>query len=185
MLSLVCGAIILFLLDWRLAAVVFIAVPMLFVSTVALSARVVKASRERAECLADLTDILQESLNAQTVVRAFGLHECIVEQFNRGLQRLFLRAVRVMLFGSLFRLLTDLITSLIQLLTLGLGAYLLLTGNLSLGAMFSFIGLLSAVTGPVENISELNQSLQQAAGSMQRIVELLDEQPDIRTPRRP
>jgi ATP-binding cassette subfamily B protein len=178
-LSFVLSLIAVFLLDWRLALVVLISLPLLVLSTALLSARVVRASRERSERLADVTNRLQEALNAQAVVRAFGLQALMVEQFRAELQRLFGSAVNLVRLGSLFGLSSNLITSLIQLLVLGLGAYLVITGHLTIGALFAFVGLLASVTSPIEQLSQLNQTLQQAAGAMQRVAQLLDERVEV------
>jgi ATP-binding cassette, subfamily B, bacterial len=176
LLSFVLASIALFALDWRLATVVVITLPLLFVATKVLSGRVVAASRERSERLGELTDVLQESLNAQSVVRAFGLQGRMAEVFTGALDRLFGTAVRLVLLGSMFGLTSNLVTSLIQLLVLGFGAYLIIVDDsLTLGALFAFTGLLSSVTSPVESFTQLLQTLQQAAGSMQRVAQLLDE----------
>jgi ATP-binding cassette, subfamily B, bacterial len=176
LLSFVFASIALFALDWRLAAVVVITLPLLFIATTVLSSRVVKASRERSERLAEVTDVVQETLNAQSVVRAFTLQGRMIQTFTGALDRLFGSSVRLVLLGSMFGLSSNLITSLIQVLVLGLGAYFIIVdGSLSIGALFAFTGLLSSVTSPVESFTQLLQTLQQAAGSMQRVAQLLDE----------
>jgi ATP-binding cassette subfamily B protein len=179
-LSFVFASIALFLLDWRLAVVVLITLPLLFIATTILSGRVVTASRERSERLAAVTDVLQETLNAQAVVRAFGLQRRVIQRFAEELDRLFGSAVRLVLLGSLYGLSSNLITSLIQMLVLGIGAYLIIVDrSLTLGALFAFTGLLASVTSPVEQFTQLLQTLQQAAGSMQRVAQLLDERVEI------
>jgi len=178
-LSFVLATIALFLLDWHLSLVVVVTLPLLFVATKVLSSRVTTASRERSERLADNTDVLQERLNAQSVVRAFSLMPLMMQQFQGSLDRLFGSSVRLVLLGSLYTLSSSLITSLIQLIILGLGAYLILTGSFSVGSLFAFLGLLGSVTSPVEQATQLLQQLQQAAGSMQRVVQILDERVEV------
>ncbi|HLH26421.1 MAG TPA: ABC transporter transmembrane domain-containing protein [Chloroflexota bacterium] len=180
LLSFSLGTIVLFVLDWRLALVVVVMLPLLFVATTLLSGRVVAASRDRSERLAEVTNALSETLNAQAVVRAFGLQSRMIEQFAAELDHLFGSAVRLVRLGSLFGLSSGLITSLIQIFVLGLGAYLIIADrSLTLGVLFSFTGLLSSVTSPVEQFTQLLQALQQAAGSMQRVVQILDEREEV------
>jgi ATP-binding cassette, subfamily B, bacterial len=173
-LSFVLALIALFLLDWRLTVVVLITLPLLFVAGQLLGARVTAAARDRADRLGDVTNVLQEDLNAQAVVKAFNLQAITREAYQAELGRLFTASVRMVLLGSLYGLSGNLVTSLIQLLVLGLGAYLILTGNFTVGALFSFMGLLGSVTSPVQQFSDLVQTLQQAAGSLQRVTEILD-----------
>src|SRR5581483_3216206 len=175
LLSFVLATIALFLLDWRLALVAVVLLPLLFVATRLLSSRVTTASRERSERLAEVTDVTQERLNAQAVIRAFGLVPLMLQQFTASLDRLFGSSVRLVLLGSLYSLSSSLITALIQLVTLGLGAYFILTGSFTTGSLFAFLGLLGSVTSPGESFTQLLQQLQQATGSMQRVTQIIDE----------
>ncbi len=177
--SFALALVTIFLLDWRLSVVVLVTLPLLFVASKLLSSRVTRAARERADRLGDVTNVLQEDLNAQAVVKGFNLQGITREKFGAELERLFTASVRMVLLGSLYGLSGNLVTSLIQLLVLGLGAYLILTGNFTVGALFSFMGLLGSVTSPVEQASELVQTLQQAAGSLQRVTEILDAPVDV------
>jgi ATP-binding cassette subfamily B protein len=178
-LSFVLATIALFLLDWRLAMVAVVLLPLLFVATKVLSSRVTAASRERSERLAEVTDVTQERLNGQAVVRAFGLVALMMQQFSASLDRLFGSSVRLVLLGSLYGLSSSLITALIQLVTLGLGAYFILTGSFTTGSLFAFLGLLGSVTSPVESFTQLLQQLQQATGSMQRVTQVIDEPVEV------
>src|SRR5262249_28552925 len=164
----VLALIAIFLLDWRLTLAVVVTLPLLFVASRVLSTRVTQAARERSERLGDVTNVLQEDLNAQAVVPAVNLQAITLQAYQDELQRLFTASVRMVLLGSLYGLSGNLVTSLIQLLVLGLGAFFILNGQFSVGALFSFMGLLGSVTSPVEQTSQLIQTLQQAAGSLQR-----------------
>ena len=121
-----------------------------------------------------MTNVLQEDLNASAVIRAFNLQPITLQGYQAELQRLFTASVRMVLLGSLYGLSGSLVTSLIQLLVLGLGAYFILNDQFTVGALFSFMGLLGSVTSPVEQTSQLIQTLQQAAGSLQRVTEILN-----------
>ena len=136
--------------------------------------RVNRAAIDRSERLGDVTNVLQEDLNAQAVVRAFNLQPITLRAYQAELERLFTASVRMVLLGSMYGLSSNLVTSLIQLMVLGLGAYFILNNQFSVGALFSFMGLLGSVTSPVESFSGLLQTLQQAAGSMARVTEILD-----------
>ena len=71
--SFVLALITIFLLDWRLSLVVVATLPLLFIATKVLSSRVNRAAIDRSERLGDVTNVLQEDLNAQAVVEPFNL----------------------------------------------------------------------------------------------------------------
>jgi ATP-binding cassette, subfamily B, bacterial len=174
-LSFVVALVTLLVLDWRLTIVVLVTLPLLFIASVALSGPVQKASRVTSERLGESTNVLQEVLNAQTVVRAFGLQGLVNGQYREVAQRLFSASVKMATLGSLYGLASDLVSNMIQLLVIALGFFLILEGHMELGTLMAFTGMVSSLTGPVQSMSQIIQSLQQAGGSMQRITELMDE----------
>ena len=67
----------------------------------------------------------------------------------------------------------------IQLIVLGLGAYLILIGHFTVGSLFAFLGLLGSVPAPWSPFTQLLQRLQQATGSMQRVAQVIDERVEV------
>jgi len=64
-----------------------------------------------------------------------------------------------------------------QVLSLGVGAFLVMQGEFSLGALVAFQGLVNNVVLPLRELSQIVQMLQQAAGGLQRVVDVLAERP--------
>jgi len=70
--------------------------------------------------------------------------------------------------------------SLTQVVSLGLGAFFVARGEMSVGALVAFQGLLANVVGPLRELSQIADMLQQASGSLQRLDEVLDQQPRVK-----
>ena len=71
----------------------------------------------------------------------------------------------------------------IQILTMGLGAYLVVRGHLTVGAVVAFVALLLNVANAANHLSSVMPDLLQASGGMQRVREFLAEEPTVREAR--
>lgn len=178
-LTLVFASILLLQLDWRLGLIALAAMPALTISYNVLRQRAADTSRERQQRMADVTSALQENLNAQPVVRAFRLEDLMIGSFTSRLDALFSISRRLSIIMATFSTSITLIAALIQIVILGLGGYLIIQGQLELGSLISFLGLMGIAFGPVTSLSTMAQAIQQASGSMERVIELLEEKPAI------
>lgn len=71
------------------------------------------------------------------------------------------------------------IGSMVQLTVLGLGGYLVIQGQLTPGILFAFLALMAQVVGPMQNLTTILQTIQQASGGMERVHEFLLTKPAI------
>jgi ATP-binding cassette subfamily B protein len=178
-LTLVVALGTIFYLDWKLGLVAIAGMPLFFVTTKFLGPPAARASFERQRDLASASSTLQENLLAQPVVKAFGLENRATRTYDNQLNQLFRSSIRLTFLSSFYGLTANSIASAIQLIILGVGGYLIIQGNLSLGSLMAFLSLLATVIGPVQGLSGIMQALQQATGSMDRVEELLNATPSI------
>src|SRR5205807_4930591 len=128
---------------------------------------------------ATLLQVAAENYGAQPVVKAFGLEAREQSRFRQASDRLFDREVGLQLFGGLFALSVNMIVTLLRLVVLGLGAWLILHHHLTIGGLVAFISLMGEVLSPVTMLTSIGQQLQSATGALVRINEVLDEAPEI------
>ena len=122
---------------------------------------------------------MQENLSAHAVVKAFGLEKSAIAQYHTRLMSLYKAGSRLTLIAMLFEVSISLATTLGQLIVLGFGGYLVMQGQITVGTLLAFIGLLPSLFQPVAALSGVGQTVQMASGALDRITELLDEQLDI------
>src|SRR5690606_26068904 len=89
---------------------------------------------------------------------------------------------RLTVINSLFGASMSLATTLGQLLVLGVGGYLVMTNNLTLGTLLAFLALLPSLFQPVSSLSGVGQTVQRATGALERVTELLDTPRSIASP---
>jgi ATP-binding cassette subfamily B protein len=178
-LTLIGTAAILVVLDPGLALVTFLTFPVLLVGSLAFRIASAGAYRATREKIAQVTAYLQETLSGVRVVRAFGQEQRHRSRFaelndeNRdaNLKTVYLNAAY---FPSV-ELLSAVATAGILLY----GGNQVLDGEATIGVLASFVFYLQSFFDPIQSLSQLYTTYQAGMAALDKIFELLDEEPDI------
>jgi ABC-type multidrug transport system fused ATPase/permease subunit len=179
-LTLVLTAGILVWLDPGLALVTFLVFPVLFAASVIFRIASADAYRATREKIALVTAYLQETLSGVRIVRAFGQEPRHQRQFsglndeNRdaNMKTVYLNAAY---FPSV-ELLSAIATAAILLY----GGNQVLDGAIQIGVLASFIFYLQSFFDPIQQLSQLYTTYQSGMAALDKIFDLLDEEPDVR-----
>ena len=131
------------------------------------------------ELTGGVISVTAENYQANAVVRAFGLERREIGRFGRASDRLFRSEVRLQLFGGLFSLSVNMIVTLLRLAVVGLGAWLIIHGDLTIGGLVAFMGVMGEVLSPVAALTSVGQQLQASTGALYRVNEVMNEIPDV------
>ena len=179
------GVISLFALAPKIAGALIIAIPIVILPIVLLGRRVRSYSRSSQDRIADIGSIVVETLGAMKIVQAFGQEAREGDRFAAAVDRSFAAAKRRILLRAVM-------TALVIMILFGAVTLLLWTtisdvaaGRLSGGSLTAFIFTAGLVTGAFGALTEVYGDLLRAAGSAERLGELLAEQPEIRAPAHP
>jgi ATP-binding cassette subfamily B protein len=178
-LTLIGTAVILVVLDWKLALVTFAAFPLLFGASVLFRIKSAGAYRATREKLGAVTAYLQETISGVRIVRAFGQeerHKAQLAELNAEYRDVNMRTV--VLNAAYFPS--------VELLSAGATAVILLYGGeraingaVSIGVLVAFVGYLSNFFDPIQQLSQLYTTYQSGMAALDKIFELLDEEPDL------
>jgi ABC-type multidrug transport system fused ATPase/permease subunit len=171
----------LIVLRWDLALAAFAVAPLFWLTTRHFSREIKRASREKRRRSGSLTAVAEESLGNVALVQAYGRERSEVERFARegsGVRDAELEATRL---RAVFSPLTDVFEMFGMLSVVGLGTWELTQGRLSLGGLVAFLTYLSQLYSPVRRLSRLINTVHAASASAERILELLDQRPTVRT----
>jgi ABC-type multidrug transport system fused ATPase/permease subunit len=178
-LTLVGTAVILVVLDPSLALVTFLTFPVLLVGSLAFRIASSGAYRATREKIAQVTAYLQETLSGVRVVRAFGQErrhgnrfaELNDENREANMKTVYLNAAY---FPSV-ELLSAVATAAILLY----GGNQVLDGEATIGVLASFVFYLQTFFDPIQSLSQLYTTYQAGMAALDKIFDLLDEEPDI------
>jgi ABC-type multidrug transport system fused ATPase/permease subunit len=167
--------IIMFRLNWRLAALIFVFAPILGYITLQFRIRARGAYREVRRKLAKLNAFIQESISGIRIIQLFIQEAHSLNQF-RGINReKYLADIRQMLTHAVFNPLMGLMSSLAIALIIWYGGGGVVRGSLTLGALVVFISYVRMLFQPIMDLSEKYNILQGAMAASERIFLLLDE----------
>ncbi|MEM7111389.1 MAG: ABC transporter ATP-binding protein [Chloroflexota bacterium] len=179
LLQMVVSLVLVFLIEWRLALLITIAAPIITRAPRRFGSRATDASFTRQTVEGKISSLVQENINGHKIVTAFGLASTMRSRFQAGLAELAEVGYRAHYLGALVGRLTDVGVQLLFLLILGVGGYLALLGFMTVGDLFAFLALLANVARGSRELVDLVPNLIQAAGSLQRVDEILAEQPQV------
>jgi ABC-type multidrug transport system fused ATPase/permease subunit len=178
-LVLVGSAIILVLLDWRLALATLVVFPLMAVATAIFRRRSTRAYRRVRERLGLVTATLQEDISGMRVVQAFAREPKADERFCEVCTSYRAANHETVVLNSVYFPFVDLLATAATAVVLGFGSYLVFDGSLTIGTLFAFIGYLTNFFDPVQQLSQLYNTFLAAVAALDKIIDLMEEEPEI------
>lgn len=184
-LNLIGGLVMLFVTNPQLTALVLLLVPVVVVPIMFFGRRVRKLSRASQDRVAGVGAFAEESINAIRTVQAFTHEEEDNRRFAKEVNNAFDVAVqRIGMRGFLTAVVILLVFSAITVI-LWIGGRDMLAGEITGGELAAFIYYATIVAFSVGVISEVYGELLRAAGATERLIELLEAEPKIVSPKDP
>jgi len=171
--------VMLFVIDWRLALVGSLVIPVSLLGPRLVMSRAAAASYRRKIDESGLIGVVQENMSTHAVVRAFGLEHVAFARFRRHLATLETSSFRTALYGSLLERSSGIGTLILQVAVTGAGSTLAFRGLLSIGSLAAFLTLFLTLSWSAGYVSQYFPYLLQAAAGSRRIDELLNESPRV------
>ena len=181
-LTLVGITILLFALNWKLALLALIPIPILITSTVIFSKKVHGYYHEIRKKSADLSAYLQDALSGIRETMGFNRHEYECARFDQKSQAVNESTLKAMLLWSVYSPGMIFVGTLGTVLILWVSPSQVASGHLSIGELFMFVSYLALFYVPVNQIHSVNHMLQHALAASERIFDILDTEPEIVDP---
>ena len=178
-LTLIGTLVILVTFDLRLALLTFIMLPLIGVGSLIFRIASADAYRRTRETIGQITGYLQESLSGVRVVRAFGQEPRHAEEFavlnelNRGTNM-----TTVNLNAAYFPVI-EFISAVATVTVLLYGGNQVIDGAIKIGVLVGFMAALNNFFDPITQLSQLYTTYQSGMAALDKIFELLDEQPEM------
>jgi subfamily B ATP-binding cassette protein MsbA len=172
------GAVI--LLGHKLAWVLLIFVPFVIFSAGKIGRRVRTTTRKGQDKLADIQNILHESIAGNRIVKAFGMESWESNRFRAAARKLFRANLKSVAVQSVSSPLMDIIGALAIALLLWVGRNQINSGAMTPGVFIAFIIAVFRLYDPVRKMAFFNNSFQQALGASQEIFRFMDEADEVK-----
>jgi ABC-type multidrug transport system fused ATPase/permease subunit len=178
-LTLIGVVAILLVLDFHLALLTFLALPILFVGALAFRIASADAYRLTREKIATITAYLAETLSGIRVVRSFGQERRHIDEFAALNEENRAANMTTVKLNAAYFPAVELLSALVTVEILAIGGLEAIDGHTSTGVVFAFIAALNNFFDPIQQLSQLYTTYQSGMAALDKIFSLLDEQPDI------
>jgi len=181
-LTLIGVVVILMVIDFHLALLTFLALPILFAGGVAFRIASAGAYRLTRERIASITGYLQETLSGIRVVRAYGQEKRHIAQFEALNEENRAANMTTVNLNAAYFPAVEFLSALVTVEILVVGGIEAITGHATTGVVFAFIAALNNFFDPIQQLSQLYTTYQSGMAALDKIFELLDEEPDLVDP---
>lgn len=173
-IQLVGSVIILFIMDWKMAALMFISVPLVFLIMIPIGRIMVKIGRQLQAAVADFNADVTEKLSEIRLIKSSngeGLEEQNGRKYIDIICQLGIKDGKV---SSLLQpiMMTTMLGMFVGIL--GYGAVRVQTGTLTSGGLVAFLLYLFNIITPVVTFAAFYSQVQRAMGSTERVVQILE-----------
>ncbi|HWH05692.1 MAG TPA: ABC transporter ATP-binding protein, partial [Gaiellaceae bacterium] len=178
-LLLVGTAVVLFLLDWRLALATLVVLPLMALATAWFRVRSNRAYRRVRERLGLVTATLAEDIAGMRVVQSF-TREPVQQQAFHGVNDRYRAAnYETTVLNAIYFPGVDLLSSAATAIVFGYGGWLVYHGDITAGTLFAFALYLANFFDPVQQLSQLYNTFLAAIAALDKIIGVLDERPQV------
>ncbi|RAP78264.1 ABC transporter ATP-binding protein [Paenibacillus montanisoli] len=171
---------ILLWMDWKLALLSFITLPMLYLVVGSMQSKIEGSWSRSRKTMSAINGNLNETLQGIRVIQAFSRQKENNKRFetlNTRNKNAFMRAVTL---ESLVFPAVEMIGVIGTCVVLWFGAREVLSGELTLGFIMAFINYLWRFWGPLSALSKVYSQVLAAMASAERIFEILDSEPEVK-----
>ena len=171
--------VIMVFLSWRLTLAAFVVLPVILAFTGTQGRRVRRLSRGGQAILGRLASVVEETFTGIRVVKAFGLERRSAERFGHENDSVYQAFMAAAWTRAANQFVATALGGVAVCAALLLGAREILEGHLGPAQLMTFIICLQQATARINRVTRMSMSLQQAAGAVNRLWELLEEEPTI------
>ena len=178
-MNIATAAIFMLVINWQLALIVFLAIPVLIIVAVQFKKKIIVEFREVRKFNSKITGAYNETITGVRVIKAFGREERNMQEFNELTSDMYRAGYRAAWLSALFLPIVMLISSFAVGAIIWIGGYQTQIGNMTIGGIQAFVTYVVFMIWPIQEMARVYAELQRAIASGERIFSLVDAVPDI------
>lgn len=172
-------SLIMLILNFRLALIALITIPLIILLTRFIAKYTRKGYREQQQFLGSLNGHIEESVSALTTVKLFGTEKENLDSFISVNSKLRKAAVKANIYGGIMGPTMNMIRNLNYVIVAFAGGFLAYKGFISIGMIAVFLQYTRQLSRPINQIAQLYNTLQSAMAGAERVFVIMDEDVEI------
>ncbi len=179
-ITLIGAVILLFWLNWQLTLIILIGIPIITLTMVVLGRQIRKASKQVQDALAESANVAEETTSGVRIVKSFAREQYEIGRYTEKVMDVFQAAMVKAKISAVLAPIIDFLAFASITLTLWIGSYQVVNGNLTAGGLVAYLVYTMMVAAPIASLAGLYAQFQSALGATERVFALMDTAPDIR-----
>ncbi|HDA0329584.1 TPA: SAV1866 family putative multidrug efflux ABC transporter [Staphylococcus aureus] len=179
-ITIIIALSIMFFLDVKLTLAALFIFPFYILTVYVFFGRLRKLTRERSQALAEVQGFLHERVQGISVVKSFAIEDNEAKNFDKKNTNFLTRALKHTRWNAYSFAAINTVTDIGPIIVIGVGAYLAISGSITVGTLAAFVGYLELLFGPLRRLVASFTTLTQSFASMDRVFQLIDEYYDIK-----
>lgn len=175
----VTAALFMFWLNWSLGLLVFLVVPILVVVAAYFQKRIIGEYRIVRKVNSRITGAYNENIQGVRVIKALNREEANLDEFSVLTDEMYQASFRAARLSALFLPVVQFINALALSAVAWYGGLQVAWGGMTVGTMQAFVGYITFMLWPVQDLARVYAEMQHAVASAERTFSLLDTPPEI------
>jgi ATP-binding cassette subfamily B multidrug efflux pump len=178
-MSIVGVAVVMFMINWRLALVSMVTLPLMAFFSQWMAKRTRRGFQDQQRMLGNINGLIEETITGQRVVKAYCREQTVIDQFedtNQGLRR---ASTQAQIFGGVMGPMSNFINNIGFAIVAGAGGWMAVKQMATIGTIAAFINYARQFTFPINMIANLYNTIQSAIAGAERVFQIIDEPPEM------
>jgi ATP-binding cassette subfamily B protein len=178
-LLLCLATILLFVMSWQLSLVTLLVLPMLIIASIRFQRTSNRAYLDVREKVGNNLSTLQEGIAGVRVIQAYGQEENRAERFRQSNRALFDSHMYSVKISTWYFGLVEFAGIAATGAIIGVGGWLVHRDSVSIGTVTAFVLLLANLFDPVQQLSQLYNTVQSSTAALHKLIGIIDAVPDV------
>lgn len=178
-LNIVTSMIFMAIINWKLALVVAVILPIMGVITFYFKKRILTEYRQMRKLNSIITGAYNENISGVRVVKALVREKQNLNEFGEKTSNMYRAAYRVAWLSALFLPLVQLVGALGVGAIIWYGGFQVRIAGLTIGGIQAFLSYLTFMMWPLQDLARVYAEMQHSVASAERVFSLIDSKPDV------
>ncbi|ALN76843.1 ABC transporter ATP-binding protein [Staphylococcus agnetis] len=179
-ITIIIALSVMFFLDVKLTLAAIVILPFYILTVYFFFGRLRALTRQRSQKLAETQGFLHERVNGMAVIKSFAIEDNEAKNFDKRNTGFLQKAFKHTRWNAYSFSAINTVTDIGPLIVIGFGAYLAISGSVTVGTLAAFVSYLEQLYGPLRRLVSSFTTLTQSFASMDRVFQLFDEPYDIK-----
>ena len=178
-ISIVGVAVVMFLINWRLALVSLVTLPLMGILSQVVAKRTRRGFQDQQRMLGNINGLIEETITGERVVKAYSREQTVINQFedtNQGLRR---ASTQAQIFSGVMGPMSNFINNIGFAIVAGTGGWMAVKQMATIGEIAAFVNYARQFTFPINMIANLYNTIQSAIAGAERVFQIIDEPPEM------